>query len=89
MGTKTGIATMVKSTVHLNVMELKRKLRNRQLDAEGQIEELRDRLESWIIDNSHKVDEYEIEESEALMAKMGNMEASMQGQLRTEMDCLR
>ena len=53
---------MVKALEDLNVMELKRELKNRQLDAKGKIEELRDRLESWIIDNGHEVDEYEFEE---------------------------
>ena len=47
----------------MNVIEL-RELKERQLDAKGRKEKLRESLESWIIDNGHlmMIDDYKFEE---------------------------
>ena len=50
---------MVKALEDLNVADLRRELKERQLNPKGKKEELRERLESWIMDNGFVVDDYE------------------------------
>ena len=50
---------MTKALDDLNVAELRHELKERQLNPKGKKEELRERLESWIIDNGYDVDGYE------------------------------
>ena len=47
---------MIKALDDINVADLRRELKERQLNPKGKKEELRERLESWIMDN---VDDYE------------------------------
>ena len=50
---------MMKALEELNVAELRRELKERQLNPKGTGEELRERLDTWLIENGHDVDEYE------------------------------
>ena len=50
---------MNKALDELNVAELRHELRERQLSPKGKKEELRERLESWMVDNGFDVDDYE------------------------------
>ena len=50
---------MNKALDDLNVSELRHELRKRQLSPKGKKEELRERLESWMVDNGFDVDDYE------------------------------
>ena len=50
---------MTKVLDELNVSELRHELRERQLSPKGKKEELRERLESWMVDNGFDVDDYE------------------------------
>ena len=50
---------MVKALEDLNVADLRRELKERQLNPKGKKEELRERLESWIMDNGFVVDDCE------------------------------
>ena len=50
---------MSKALDDLNVSELRHELRERQLSPKGKKEELRERLESWMVDNGFDVDDYE------------------------------
>ena len=49
---------MAKALGDLNVAEFRRELKERQLNPKGK-KELRERLESWIMDNGFDVDDYE------------------------------
>ena len=49
---------MIKALEDLNVADLRRELKERQLNPKGK-KELRERLESWIMDNGFDVDDYE------------------------------
>ena len=50
---------MSKALDDLNVSELRHELRERQLSSKGKKEELRERLESWLVENGFDVDDYE------------------------------
>ena len=50
---------MPKALDDLNLAELRHELRERQLSPKGKKEELRERLESWIMDNGFDVDDFE------------------------------
>ena len=50
---------MSKALDDLNVSELRHELRERQLSPKGKKEELRERLESWMVDNGFDIDDYE------------------------------
>ena len=50
---------MVKALEDLNLGELRHELKERQLSPKGKKEELRERLESWMVDNGFDVDDYE------------------------------
>ena len=50
---------MTKALDDLNLAELRHELRERQLNPKGKKEELRERLESWMVDNGYDVDDYE------------------------------
>ena len=50
---------MSKALDDLNVSELRHELRGRQLSSKGKKEELRERLESWLVENGFDVDDYE------------------------------
>ena len=50
---------MSKALDDLNVSELRHELRERQLSPKGKKEELRERLESWLVENGFDVDDYE------------------------------
>ena len=50
---------MIKALEDLNVADLRRELKERQLNPKGKKEELRERLESWIMDNGYDIDDYE------------------------------
>ena len=50
---------MIKALEDLNVAELRHELKERQLNQKGKKEELRERLESWIMGNGFDVDHYE------------------------------
>ena len=50
---------MIKALDDLSVAELRHELRERQLSPKGKKEELRERLQSWIMDNGFDVDDYE------------------------------
>ena len=50
---------MTKALDELNVAELRHELRERQLSPKGKKEELRERLESWLVENGFDVDDYE------------------------------
>ena len=50
---------MVKALEDLNLGELRHELKERQLSPKGKKEELRERLESWLVENGFDVDDYE------------------------------
>ena len=54
---------MSKALDDLNVSELRHELRERQLSPKGKKEELRERLESWLVENGFDVDDYEFVDS--------------------------
>ena len=54
---------MSKALDDLNVSELRHELRERQLNPKGKKEELRERLESWLVENGFDVDDYEFVDS--------------------------
>ena len=49
---------MIKALDDLSIAELRRELKERQLNPKGK-KELRERLESWMVDNGFDVDDYE------------------------------
>ena len=66
---------MVKALEDLNVADLRRELKERQLNPKGKKEELRERLESWIMDNGFVVDDCEFMDpfEEQLKNEMKNL----------------
>ena len=50
---------MIKALDDLSIAEIRRKFKERQLNPKGKKEELRERLESWMVDNGFDVDDYE------------------------------
>ena len=78
---------MSKALDDLNVSELRHELRERQLSPKGKKEELRERLESWLVENGFDVDDYEFVDS--YLKQMSSNMKILRDEIRADIKIIR